>query len=253
MRALRFTVVVVLLAAALAGVLLWTAPADLAYRLFQDRLGALRLGALTGSVWDGKAGRATAFGTPLGALSWRVERAAALGGRARGTLELAGDAVRGRAAFDHAAPSLILRDVDLVLPAHLLGPALDIPALRLLGTVTLRAPYVRVDDGLLKLARGRAEWRELGVSGAAEARLPGLAIDFGTRDDDTIVADIRDLGGPLAIDGQVTIRGGAFDLRCELELREPNPPLEEALKFIGERTPEGGSLLLVTGEIERLW
>jgi len=105
---------------------------------------------------------------------------------------------------------------------------------------------------MLRTAQGKATWRDLGVSGGAEARLPGLEIAFAPDGAGNIVADIRDLGGPLAIAGRTTITGAQYRTEVHLYLREPNPQLEEALRWIGERSPEGGSLLRIEGQIAPL-
>jgi len=252
MRFLRRFLVLLVLLAIVAGALAWTAPADLAYRLFGARLAPLEAQGLGGSVWDGNAERVSAMGLVLGRATWHVDRMAALRGTLRGDFAVDGRDVNGRAKFARGPGALDVEALRTRFPAQLLAPALDIPGLVLLGTLELDVERLQFSDGLLRTAKGKATWRDLGVSGGAEARLPGLEITFAPDAAGNIVADIHDLGGALAIEGRTTIAGMHYSSETHLYLREPNPQLEEALKWIGERSPDGGSLLRIEGEIKAL-
>jgi general secretion pathway protein N len=247
LRGLLWTSLVILAAAA---ILFWIAPAGLALRLYADRLGPLQLQGVAGSLWEGRAEQLVAFGVALGELEWRFDRISALGGALTGELRLNGSEVRGEARLAREGADTRLDAVHVEFPAPLLAPALDIPALRLLGRVVVDAPFVVLRDGLMRSGHGRAEWRELGVGGAANVRLPGVAINFSPHLDGSVVAEVSDLGGPLAVEGEVVIRDGHFLSETRLRLREPHPQLEEALKFVGQRTPDGGSYLRVEGQLK---
>jgi len=237
----------------LAGALAWTAPAELAYRLFGSRLSPLVLEGITGTVWEGKAERAGAFGESIGTLGWRFARLPLLSGRLEGDLVLTGDRGNGTALVRADRTRVEITALRGEFPASLLSPALDIPALNLLGRVSLDVARVVVADGYLQAVDGEALWREMAVAGAANASLPGVAVRFAPATDGAVVGTIRDLGGPLAVAGEVQVRGAGFQLEARLVPREPNPQLEEMLKFVGERLPEGGSLLRVRGELQRMW
>jgi general secretion pathway protein N len=252
MRGLRWIAAGVALVGLALAALVWTAPAALVLRWYADRLGPVRLQGATGSLWDGQAAQLVVFDVALGPLRWRVDRASTLGGTPRGTLDLAGESVRASARFTALPDGWRIEALDASLPAPLLAPALDLPALGLLGTVVARADEVVLRDGLLASARGQVVWRELGVSGAANVRLPGLRIDIAPAPDGAVVGEVADLGGPLAIAGEVRLKDGHFLSETRLDLREPEPRIAEALKFIGQRTPEGGSYLRIEGQLHPL-
>lgn len=252
MRALRWILAAIGLLAFAAGLLAWFAPAELALRWFGDRLGPVRLQGVSGSLWQGRAEQLVAFDVALGPVAWTLERGAGLTGVPRGTLDLSGTEVRVRGAFARAGGGWRLAGVRAELPAALLAPALDIPALGLRGRVVVDAPEAMLRDGLLVGARGHAEWRDLGVTGAANATLPGVRIDFGSAPDGAIAAEMNDLGGPLDIEGEVRLKDGAYLSETRLRLRKPDPQLEEALKFIGQRTADGGSYLRIEGQLHRI-
>ena len=253
MKWLRWVLVILALLLVLAGLLLWTAPADVAYRWFGHRLGPIQLAGVSGTVWQGRAERATAFGELLGRVDWRIERGTLLRGVLTGDLQLAGDGVIGQAKLAASREQVEVRDLGGNFPASLLGPALDIPALMLLGKVDVQMSMLRLQRGVPSAMIGRITWRDMAVAGAASAALPGVQVDFVPVTDGSILGEIRDLGGPLAMQGQVRIQGSAFGTEVRLDQREPNPQLEEVLKYVGQRTPEGGSILRVQGEFKPLF
>ena len=241
-----------LLLVALAAVAVWTAPAELAYGLFGNRLRPLHLDGLSGTVWQGTADRAGALGQALGRLQWQVDRGALLSRRFAANLRVDGQDMRGSARVAAEQDRVEIADLDGEFPASLLGPALDIPALTLLGRISCRFSRVELQGGLPRRVEGTATWRDLAVAGAATAALPGLEVTFRTESDGLVAAEVKDLGGPLAIDGQVRMAGERYRTEVRLNLREPNPALEEVLKFVGERTPDGGSILRVDGTLRPL-
>jgi general secretion pathway protein N len=251
-KLLRWLFGLALVAAGLLLVLVWTAPASLAYRLFESRLGPVRAEGLSGSAWQGHAERLSAFAVPLGTLDWTLEPWPLLRGVSRGDFRVAGGEVRGAARFHDAGGTLELRELHATFPARLLGPALDIPAFMFLGEVDLEVSEARVVDGVLRDARGVARWRDMGVSGLAEARLDGLEMRFAPASDAALVAELRDLGGDLAIEGRTRLEGGRFVSETWLGLRRPNPTLDEALKYVGQRLPDGRTYLRIEGEMKPL-
>ena len=253
MKWLKRGAVALLVLLALAAILLATAPADLVYRMFAARLGPIRAEGHGGTIWSGNAAALSAFDTPLGRARWELDPWLALRGRPAGTVTIEGAEVRGSSRIGSEGATVRLQDLKAEFPARLLGPALDIPALVMLGRVQVDVAEAEVSGGILRQARGVATWNDLGVSGAAEARLDGVEIRFAPTDAQTIEAIVRDLGGVLAIDGKVVLRDGRFHAEVRLAAREPNAQIEEALKFIGQRTPDGASLLIVDGQLYPLW
>ena len=87
MKPIRWLLAGLSLLLLLAAILVVTAPADLAYRWYADRLGPLRAEGLSGSVWDGRASAVSVFGTALGPAEWRLDAWATLRGAAHGDRE----------------------------------------------------------------------------------------------------------------------------------------------------------------------
>jgi hypothetical protein len=193
------------------------------------------------------------FGTALGPAQWRLEPWSALRGTLRGELALTGKLVHGKAALHRAAGTLRLEGIEAGFPASVLGPALDIPALILTGNIEVLASHAELRAGVLQSAEGTATWREIAIAGAAQARVDGLEARFVPAAGGGIEAKLRDLGGTLAVDGRVTVREGRYHAQVRLALREPDPQVQEALQYIGERMPDGSTMLRIEGTLHPLW
>lgn len=252
MRLLKVLGLGLVLLALLAVLLAWTAPAELVYRWYAARLAPLTLAQLSGSLWQGSAASASAFGTALGRLDWRLDPWATLVGRARGDIVLDGEQIDARARFAALDPGLRVEGLTAAFPARLLGPALDIPALSLLGRIEIDLAEVVLGADGPEVVTGTARWHELGVAGAAVAQLPGIEARLGTSRPGAIRIEFADLGGALEVRGATDLVDGRFLTEATLRLREPNPQLAEVLKFVGQRQPDGSSYLRVEGEMKPL-
>ena len=79
MKLLRRLFLLLLVLVLIGGVVAWTLPADLALRWLKPNLGPLQLSGVSGTVWQGRASTAVAFGLwmalkrlPAPPASWRT-------------------------------------------------------------------------------------------------------------------------------------------------------------------------------------
>ena len=255
MKVIRRFVLLLIVLAVVAAVVAWTLPADLALRWFKPNLGPLQLSGVSGTIWEGRAASAAALGKPLGALEWRVEKAPMLFRRVVANLSLGGGPVSasGDATRD-ADGSILVQNVKFSFPAELSAPALDIPALKLLGTIDGSLAEGRVVGGWINGARGGARWRNAGVVGEAEARFGDVLAEFSSQPDGSIGGTVKDDGtSSLVVDGQFVVRSGEFDATVRLGARADDAQLREALRYIGEPQPDGTSLLKIHGQLVKLF
>lgn len=243
----RLALVVIILAAALA-VAAWTCPADLAYRCFGDRLAPVALHGLGGTVWQGRAEMVELFRQNLGVLEWQLQPAALLRGEAVAQLTLRGDGITAAGTIERGADGQVsFRDVVLHMPARIAAPVLAIPALELLGTIEIDVKAARLRGLQLGNANGVAYWRDAGVAGAAQARLSDLQVTFASAADGSISGVIRDLGGPLQVNGTFTASSSRYDAHAQLAARDNDPRVIEALQFVGQPQPDGSRQLVIEG------
>ncbi len=233
--------------------LLWTAPADVAYRVLRPRLDGWQAQGLSGSLWRGRAEQVALHGMPLGALEWNVSRPAFFSGTTRGTASLQGNGLALTLAFEKRGSKAALRDVQLRLPAQWLAPAMALPGLVPLGEVEATLPELTLVDGYLAHAVGELVWRGVGVSGAAEGSIGDVDARFADAEAGTVTLVVRDLDARLGISGRVVFNGPAFELEVTLTPREPNLQLFEVLRLVGQRTADGGTFLRARGQMQPLF
>jgi len=249
----RFILFVIALLAVVAVVAI-TCPAQFAYRFFSDRLGAVKLAGLSGSVWDGHAASTQLFGVELGAMDWQLQAAPLLHGEAATHLTLGGGAItaNGDVTGDFDG-TLRISNTTVHVPAQFAAPALDIPALQLLGDLEIVIAQARLRQAWPESANGTAHWRNAAVAGAAQAQFGDLEASFASAADGSINGTVHDLGGPLQLSGTFVVSAGSYDAQAKLLARDGNAQVTEALRYIGEPQADGGSLLKIHGQLFKVF
>jgi general secretion pathway protein N len=245
--------VLLLILIGIAVAMLWSLPARFVY----DRLGArvqpLRLQGIEGTLWRGKAAMASYAAKPLGPVQWTLDPLALLAGRAQGEVQMQAEQIAAATGYRTRGKRIDLTRASALFPARLMAPALDIPSLNLLGEVRIEMSNVIIEDGMIRSAIGTMTWNDVGVSGAAEARLGKLIVEFAPRFDGVVEGRVRDDGGPMQASGTVELNGLAFRADIKLNAREGHDNIREALMYVGERSLDGGSILRVEGIINKLY
>lgn len=250
-RNLVLTLIVLLV---IAGVVAATCPAQYAYRFFADRLGAVKLAGISGSVWNGHALRIQVFDQELGALNWHLQAAPLLDRELIAHIDLSGGEVAAAGVVERSADGTIsMRDATFHFPASMAAPALDIPALQLLGDIDVRLTLAQLRGAWVSAASGSLRWNNAAVTGVAQAQLGDLEATFSSAPDGAIAGVVHDLGGPLQVNGSFKIAGGSFDAEALLAARDGNPQVIEALRYIGEQQADGTSLLKIHGGLFKLF
>ena len=255
MRLLKVLAALLVLALIVAGVLLWTLPADVGYRYGTKYLGPVALSGLRGTIWNGHADGVSVFGHDLGELDWHVRKGALLHGQYAADLRVQGAGVDVAGTLTRDVDGRIAtRDLRFSMPASLLAPALDIRALSLLGTISGVVTRATLAHALLSDASGSARWSDAGVSGQAEARFSDILAEFASQADGGIAGTVRDDGrGDLAVDGSFDAHLGAFDAQATLRARNGNAQVADSLHYVGELQPDGSSRLVVHGQMLKVF
>ena len=254
MKHLRRFILFLIAVLAVGVIVAVTCPAQFAYRLVGDRLGAVRLAGISGSLWQGHASSTQLFGAELGALDWQLQVAPFLHGAAVAHLSVSGGDIDASGEVERAFDGVIdARDVTLHAPARIAAPALDIPALQLVGVIEGTIAHVRLRDAWPEAASGSARWRNAAVAGAAQAQLGDIEASFASAADGSISGNVHDLGGPLQLSGTFKIAAGSYDADARLQSRDGNAQVNEALRYIGEMQADGSSHLLIHGQLFKLF
>ncbi|MEO8671303.1 MAG: type II secretion system protein N [Tahibacter sp.] len=254
MKILRGLLVLILVLVVIGAAVVWTLPADVALRWFAPPLGPVQISGVSGTIWQGRASNVSVLGQSVGLLDWTLHKAPLLSRRVIADINVAGTMIDAKGELTREADGqLILRESSFRLPAHLLEPALDIPSLKLLGTVEGTMSEARISAGWLAGAKGTARWTQAGVSGQAEARFGDLLAEFASQPDGGIAGTVRDdQRSNLAVEGQFVVRAGQFDASARLSVRNDDSQIREALRYVGEPQADGTSLLKVHGQLFKL-
>lgn len=251
MKIFKWFLALVVLVVIVAVVVAWTMPADVAYRYLASRLGPVSLVGVRGTVWDGHADGVSVFGRDLGELDWKIDKAPLLLRNVQADLRIRGADIdtSGMLRRD-ASGNIKASDVRFRVPASLFSPALDLPSLRLLGTVSGTFRDLSLVDGLVANASGNARWTDAGVSGSAEARFSEILAEFSSLPDGSIAGTVADDGkGNLVVDGSFSITATGFRAEAFLSARNNDPRVQESLRYIGEQQADGSSHLIINGQL----
>ncbi|HEV7489440.1 MAG TPA: type II secretion system protein N, partial [Rhodanobacteraceae bacterium] len=236
MRLLKYLVAFLLLLLVIGGVLLWTLPADFAYRQGARYFGPVVLSGVRGTLWNGHADGISVFGRDLGEIDWRMAKSALLHARMAADVRIQGADVdaAGLVERDNAG-ALTLRDIRFRFPAQLLTPALDISDVNLQGVIGGVVSEATLRDGFIVSASGNARWSEAGVSGAVEARIADILGDFAAQPSGGIAGTAHDDGsGNLAVTANFTAGVSGFEIDAVLRARNDDPQILETLRQVGE-------------------
>lgn len=255
MRILKILLALFVLLLIVGGVLLWTVPADFAYRQGARFLGPVVLSGVRGTLWDGHADGVSVLGRDLGEVDWRMSKGGLLRGSMEADVRIQGTDVDAAGLVERErGGGLVLRDVRFRFPAQVLAPMLDVKDLSLLGAVSGVVATATVRNGLVESATGNARWSEAGVSGAAEARFADILGEFAAQPNGGIAGTAHDDGtGNLAVNATFQMALDGFAANAVLSARNNDPDVQETLRHVGEPQPDGSSKVAIRGRTFKLY
>jgi general secretion pathway protein N len=203
--------------------------------------------ALEGTLWSGTCSGLMLQGRPFGELSWELQPLKLLRGRLGAHLTLSGPAAQAVADTEFGlGGSVTARNVraDLTLDPKLL-PGMP-PQLH--GQAHLDLPLVLVRGGVLAQLKGTIEAHDLEDRSGNVTPLGSYAVSFPGGDAEP-VGQIKDLGGPLSLQGTLRLpRQGGYDLEGTVATRpEASPELISNLRFLGSPDASGRRQFTMTG------
>ena len=255
MRVLKILLVLVILLLVVGGVLLWTLPADVAYRQGARFLGPVVLSGVRGTLWDGHADGVSVLGRDLGEVDWRMSKGGVLRGSMVADVRIQGTDVDAAGLVERERNgALTLRDVHFRFPAEVLAPMLDVKDLSLQGAVSGVVATATVQNGLVASAAGNARWSEAGISGAADARFADILAEFAAQPNGGVAGTAHDDGtGNLAVNATFRAALDGFSADAVLRARNNDPQVQETLRHVGEPQPDGSSKVAIRGRMFKLY
>jgi len=209
-------------------------PATWAEHALRDRIDPLTLDDVHGNAWNGEARHSWWGETAMGRLSWQADPGPLLRGSVHARLHF-------ELAKDQTLDARVLWKSDRLqvdaLRAELVGSALQrffqTINLQPIGDLQVQVEHAAFDRGVPVALRGFAIWRQATLLGPRMPVLLGdLRADFHVASSGVVIGKIRDLGGPVQVEGslRLTLVGYRIDM-----LAEPRDPLlAESLSKLGE-------------------
>lgn len=251
LKTIRRLLLLLLTLVVLAVLAVLLTPMSFIYRMAEPYLDpSVRLHDVSGTVLDGQAGQLTVNGFPLGRLDWRLHPGQLLSGSLAASWRVEDSAwwAQGRTTLDHDR-LLRVDDMTMELPALLLKAVLDIQGLDFIGTIHVELDHLRLRGRIIEETRGQARWVDAGSVGAAQARFGPIHAHFASTRPGGVIGEVQDVAGALIVDGQFELDGLRYHAEAILHARDPADPVARMLHYVGQSLPDGGSLLIVSGQL----
>jgi len=165
-------------------------------------------GAVDGSIWSGTCTGLTAQGSAIGDVTWNVHALRLLTGKLSGNVALtrATGSVHGDfdVGFDKAVTARNVQTSAFPLDDQAVRLLLPQNLRTLTGTASADIALVRVVNNMVKQIQGRFEVHDLQDHDRGEVTpLGSYSLTF---PGDKPVGQLHDLGGPLGVEGTVTLK-----------------------------------------------
>lgn len=208
----------------------------------------VRAWGVDGTLWQGRAAEIVVEGRVLGALAWRARPARFVALQPTWDLDLrrADGFATGRVGLSLFGARQTITNFDAALSLANLPPVIVPNGVS--GQASLSLARLELRDGWPTTIVGRAA--------VADLKLPGVIMALGPfeflfpEQSATPLAQIRSLGGPLAVDGRIELpERDRWRFSAELAPGE-NPPRElvDGLAFVGEDLGGGRRRLELSSE-----
>jgi general secretion pathway protein N len=199
---------------------------------------------IDGTIWNGSCSQLTAYRQAYGDLSWEVHPSRLLAGKLNASVILTRGNGSARAVVETGLDkNIVARDVhaDLSVDPTLLP---QLPG-DLRGTLHADLNLLSLHGEVIRAVEGRLEVHDLiQGAGAAAQSLGGYSLEFPPGTSGPPVGHLRDLGGPLAVDGSVRLTPEpGFSVEGLVSARPTAPAdLQHDIQFLGSPDAQGRRL-----------
>ena len=191
-----------------------------------------------GTLWQGSCGRLRSNGLSIAGVSWRLHPLALLHAAVSADLSSAdpNNGIRGSVDATRSC-DISVTDLHATLP---LAPGSGLLPQGDSATLALALESAKIHDSHLVQIAGRIDLLQLRISNPP-ADLGGYELQFPVSDSAAMTGQLRDLGGPLAVNGQITLQAsGNYVVNGTMSPRSPpSADLDKALQFLGPADAAG--------------
>lgn len=227
-------------------------PAALAYRWFGPD--GLTLAAVEGSIWSGRAAYGAAAGFSFSDLRWQLHPVALVTGKL--SLSAEADLADGIASTSLTASSERLELTDVRVSASLESFREQFALGEVSGNLSLSLSRLELVSGVPVAAAGTLSIADLHgaplipIEGVTSIPLGNYRAELTTGEQPGIVAHVKDEGGPLELDGRITLapdRSYSMDALIKPRAGAPQELVMGVEIVTGEPNAEGRRRFLQRG------
>lgn len=237
----KMTLLVVLFVVSYVFFMLQQLPANQLMR-WMPQHSPVRLNDIRGTIWNGQAGQVHINGFSISNLSWRLQAwPLLLGNIALGVKFRQADAFgQGQLRTGYNAQHVMLTAVRGSFPAANLMPLFYGYPIALAGQVTANIQQATLRPGQQLMLQGELLWREAALTAPQAITLGDLQVKMQPKGSGTVLT-VQDQGGPLQLDGQVTVQGnGSYETNISVAARSSaDRTLAQSISILGQRDAQG--------------
>ena len=210
---------------------------------------------VTGSAWRGEVRSIEVPGFQLSRTAWVINPAALLLGRLSATIETGwpGGKADGELTIGMTG-SIRLREFEATGPVAPIAQQMNLPQSG--GQLSISVADLELVDSWPRTVNGqiRVDNIPLALMGVPSAPTGSYQVSFATdnvTDDGLVVGELKDLKGPLVIDGNVTLSPPTnYEIVGRISAR-PNAPsdLVQGLALLGPAGPDGAREFSLAGSL----
>ncbi len=232
-------------------------PADRAFQVLQKRSEFLAnkvwFSGLTGTVWSGMAPEAMIAGKGCRNLGWDFLPAGLLLGRLNVVIRCKVQDGTLRGILSLGRGGVVFRDMELDLPAALVAEQLRTMGIGVSGNLSARIERLAIRQGRIIAAAGTVLLGGAQVGSGQPVGLGDLKMELTTKDG-AVQGVLSDGGGPLAVQGTVTLATeGAYELKGSLQARDRSQPLlVETIQLLGRPDKDGAVQMALSGRLPEI-
>jgi general secretion pathway protein N len=201
---------------------------------------------IEGTLWSGACSALSIQQQPVGDLTWELHPLKLFTATLAAGVTLSNAAARASGELELTWHGLTARDFKAQLP---LDPKL-LPGLppQLRGDAQLDLALARITRGVITEVKGKLEAHNLEDRAGHVTPLGSYVITFPGGQGEP-VGQVRDLGGPLSVEGTVKLtREGGYDVECLVAARpEASPELAGNLRYLGSPDASGRRTFALSG------
>jgi general secretion pathway protein N len=237
--------------------ILATIPAATVYAYWKDTLGPkvpFNAKHWSGSVWSGKAAEVMIGGKQIKSLSWQFHPFKLLMGSLELGLEFeVKDGYLKGAAGRSIMGTRYINDIEAWIPMSEIAALANLQTFMPAGALNVNLEKLELSQQALSSAVGDIEWNSAEITLLNKMGLGDIQLKFDPADDG-IKGVLSDQGGPLQVDGLLTVSSkGAYAFTGALGLRDPQrTDLKNALRSLGRPGNDGKYKITRSGELAEL-